>query len=203
MELLGDPHWTSGKAIQIYIAKHNFMRHEIQGGRHYYKKHNKAAMRALAFKPEIQRYADLNLSKIARKVGKKANKLTFVGIHNRRTDYLQFRRKTLGLDNLYEDYFADAMEYFKEEYGEDSVVFVYVSDDMKWGRRNLKEAKNLFFLGCGENSKTDCVGKDFALLANCNHTIVSHGTFGHWASYIAGGEIYTEYGSILPDAMTN
>ena len=58
-----------------------------------------------------------------------------MGIHNRRTDYLEFRRKRLGLDNLYEDYFEDAMEYFRDEYWDTTVVFVYVSDDMKWGRR--------------------------------------------------------------------
>jgi len=43
-------------------------------------------------------------------------------------------------------------------------------------------------------------GKDFALLSNCNHTITTHGTFGHWASILSGGEIYTEYGAIVPDA---
>ena len=80
-------------------------------------------------------------------VGKKPEKITYVGIHNRRTDYLEFRRKRLKLDNLYEDYFEDAMEYFREEYWDTTVVFVYVSDDMKWGRKNLKDSKNLFFLG--------------------------------------------------------
>ena len=132
--------------------------------------------------------------------GKNPSKLIYVGIHNRRTDYLEFRRKRLGLDNLYEDYFEDAMEYFREEYGEDEVVFVYVSDDMKWGRRRLKEQKNIFFLGCGNGQSVECIAKDFALLANCNHTITTHGTYSHWASYLAGGEIYTEYGTIIPDA---
>ena len=92
------------------------------------------------------------------------------------------------------------MEYFREEYGANETVFIYVSDDMKWGRRNLKDAKNLFFLGCGSGDQVDCIGKDLALLANCNHTITSHGTFGHWAAYMAGGELYTEYGTIIPDA---
>ena len=41
-----------------------------------------------------------------------------------------------------------------------------------------------------------------ALLAACNHTILTHGTFGHWASYLNGGEFYSEYGAIVPDAYT-
>ena len=134
-------------------------------------------------------------------VGVPTDKITFVGIHNRRTDYLDFRRRVLGLSNLYEDYFADATDYFVEEYGDDddtTVVFIYVSDDMKWGRRNLKSIKNIFFLGCGDGDAVDCVGKDLAVLAACNHTIVTHGSFGHWAAFMAGGEVYTEYGTIVP-----
>ena len=133
----------------------------------------------------------------------KCNKITYVGIHNRRTDYLEFRRKHLKLKKLYKEYFEDAMDYFMEEYGP-NVAFIYVSDDMKWGRRKLSRlphSKNLFFLGCGEFNDVECIAKDLALLANCNHTITTHGSFGHWAAYLAGGEVYTEYGTIIPDAM--
>ena len=90
------------------------------------------------------------------------------------------------MDNLYEDYFEDAVAYFKEEYGDslmdyNNVVFVYISDDMKWGRRKLKKlGENIFYVGCGDGDNPDCIGKDFALLSSCNHTITTHGTFGHW-----------------------
>merc|ERR1712062_156743 len=39
---------------------------------------------------------------------------------------------------------------------------------------------------------------DLALLINCNHTIVSRGTFSLWVAHLAGGEYYTEYGAIVP-----
>ena len=49
------------------------------------------------------------MGEIAKKVknndANKKKEITFVGVHNRRTDYLEFRRKRLGLENLYEDYF--------------------------------------------------------------------------------------------------
>ena len=39
---------------------------------------------------------------------------------------------------------------FREEF--DNCAFVYVSDDMAWGRNNLKnEHGDLFFAGAGEN----------------------------------------------------
>ena len=33
----------------------------------------------------------------------------------------------------------------------------------------------------------DDIGDDLALLAACNHTILSYGTFGMWAALLAGG----------------
>ena len=33
----------------------------------------------------------------------------------------------------------------------------------------------------------DDIGDDLALLAACNHTILSYGTFGQWAALLAGG----------------
>ena len=68
IEFLGTHEWQTGKAIEIYIAKENFMRHEIQGGRKFYKKYKKEAYHALEFKPEFQRFAELNLQNIAKKV---------------------------------------------------------------------------------------------------------------------------------------
>ena len=37
----------------------------------------------------------------------------------------------------------------REEF--DNVAFVYISDDMKWGKKNLKKVENIFFLGCGDS----------------------------------------------------
>ena len=63
-----------------------------------------------------------------------------------------------------------------------------------------------FFVGAGENLDEngkeivdpDAAPFDLALLVNCNHTIISRGTFSMWAAMLAGGEYYTEYGAIVP-----
>ena len=65
---IGSDSWRTGQAIQIFIAKENFMRHEIQGGRKFYKKYKKQSLEALTFKPQFQSYADINLHNIAKKV---------------------------------------------------------------------------------------------------------------------------------------
>ena len=68
IEHLGNPDWKTGKAIEIFISKENFMRHEIQGGRKFYKKYKEESYKSLEFKTEFQRYAELNLQNIAKKV---------------------------------------------------------------------------------------------------------------------------------------
>ena len=68
VELLEAESWRTGQAIEIFIRKDNFMRHEIQGGRKFYKKYKKQSLHALTFKPQFQSYADINLRNIAKKV---------------------------------------------------------------------------------------------------------------------------------------
>ena len=49
---------------------------------------------------------------------------------------------------LRKNYFHDAIEYFSDEFA--NVVFVFISDDMKFGKKKLKDVANVFFAGCGD-----------------------------------------------------
>ena len=52
---------------------------------------------------------------------------------------------------LKKSYFKDAMEHFREECTTKAIAFLYISDDMEWGRTQLKNVKkkykDLFFIG--------------------------------------------------------
>jgi hypothetical protein len=37
-----------------------------------------------------------------------------------------------------------------------------------------------------------------AVLASCNHTIITWGSFSMWAALLSGGEYYSQYGPIVP-----
>ena len=96
-------------------------------------------------------------------------------------------------------------QYFRGEYAD--VAFIYASDDMLWGRKNLKGINDLHFLGAGQtlDKQTrkeivdpDAAVYDFALLVNCNHTIITRGTYSMWIALLAEGEYYSEYGPIMP-----
>ena len=57
-----------------------------------------------------------------------------------------------------------------------------------------KRAKDVFYVGTiasavnGNMSKGLSQGTDLALLSMCDHVIISHGTFGMWAAFLASSE---------------
>jgi len=68
IEFLGNPELKTGNAVEIFLAKEDFMRHEIQGGRKFYKKYRKESFGALTLKEHFQRHAELSLQQISNKV---------------------------------------------------------------------------------------------------------------------------------------
>ena len=66
--------------------------------------------------------------------------VTYVGVHIRRTDHLQFMKDQHEMEPLGADYYNDAMEYFREEY--DNCIFVVASDDMKWSKKKIDKTHN-------------------------------------------------------------
>ncbi len=89
----------------------------------------------------------------------------------------------------------------REEF--DHPAFLYVSDDMEWGRRHLHgEQGDLFFVGSDDSSDFG-VGADLAVLALSNATVISRGTFSMFAAVLQGGWYHTEYGVIVPDELMN
>ena len=143
----------------------------------------------------FQEGAQIKLDHIIRKRNLSGKPVTWVGVHNRRGDYGHHLNALYGLSLLSADYFHKAMHYFSSRY--DQVIFVVVTDDMEWAEDNLS-LPGVEFLGHKTVLQKDTdhplatgedVGDDLALLAACNHTIISYGTFGQWAAMLAGGEV--------------
>ncbi|KAF0302590.1 Galactoside 2-alpha-L-fucosyltransferase 1 [Amphibalanus amphitrite] len=76
-------------------------------------------------------------------------------------------------------------------------LFVVASDDLEWCESELisrSNATDIVLAGDGVQTRP---GADLALLAACNHSVVTHGTFGFWGAFLAGGEVVapTGYGT--------
>lgn len=122
--------------------------------------------------------------------------VTYIGVHVRRGDYVNV------MPNIWKGVVADkgylekAMNYFRKKYKEP--VFIVTSNGMGWCKENIDNSRgDVYFSGDGNESTP---GKDFALLVGCNHTIMTIGTFGFWASYLVGGETIYLTNFTLPES---
>ncbi|XP_063293074.1 galactoside alpha-(1,2)-fucosyltransferase 2-like [Pelobates fuscus] len=122
--------------------------------------------------------------------------VTYIGVHVRRGDYVSV------MPNVWKGVIADrgylekAMGYFRKKYKKP--IFVVTSNGMDWCKDNIDNSRgDVYFSGDGNESTP---GKDFALLVSCNHTIMTIGTFGYWASYLVGGEAIYLTNFTLPDS---
>uniref|UniRef100_A0A670K1Z2 L-Fucosyltransferase n=1 Tax=Podarcis muralis TaxID=64176 RepID=A0A670K1Z2_PODMU len=122
--------------------------------------------------------------------------VTYVGVHVRRGDYVHVMPKIWKGVVADRGYLEKAMNYFREKYP--NPIFVVTSNGMEWCKENINASRgDVYFSGDGRESSP---GRDFALLAHCNHTIMTIGTFGFWAGYLAGGETVYLANYTLPDS---
>jgi galactoside 2-L-fucosyltransferase 1/2 len=66
-------------------------------------------------------------------------------------------------------------------------VFLVVTDDMPWARKHITGEDVFYSESATSQAARDAVGTDMAILAACNHTIITYGTFGLWGALLAGG----------------
>ncbi|KAH1181184.1 hypothetical protein KIL84_002118 [Mauremys mutica] len=122
--------------------------------------------------------------------------VTYVGVHVRRGDYVRVMPQVWKGVVADKAYLEKAMGYFRAKYQEP--VFVVTSNGMEWCQENIDASRgDVYFSGDGKESS---LGRDFAFLAHCNHTIMTIGTFGIWAGYLAEGETIYLANYTLPDS---
>src|SRR6218665_2282861 len=140
--------------------------------------------RHLVFRVEIHRFAESFLQQNIPRGWKRVG-FTRVGVHIRRTDNLKSRALEYGYTVPNETYFIKAMEYFTDRYSR--VQFLVASDDFTWTRQHIVskcsslKRINITF------SCNNTAGQDLAILSMCDHVIMSTGTFGWWAAWLAKG----------------
>jgi len=101
-----------------------------------------------------------------------------VGVHVRRGDLLQEYYKNYGYTTADREYFVKAMQYFRRRYSR--VQFVVCSDDIGWAKDNVIGDHVLYSEGHKDY-------EDLAILSHCDHVIISVGSFGWWAAWLANG----------------
>jgi galactoside 2-L-fucosyltransferase 1/2 len=82
------------------------------------------------------------------------------------------------------EYIANAMNFYTKSIPT-PIIFIICSDDHKWVKNNTVHWKfnNIFM-----SNYTDPI-VDLAILTMCDHTIITSGSFGWWAGWLAGGMV--------------
>ena len=157
------------------------------------------------FKPEYQDYVDRMLKTVAEK-DETRKEIVFIGMHARRTDYLAYSKKILKKSVSGKTHFLEGIEYFQEEFPDKRVIFLAVSDDMAWVEKKLGRIDGVVLAGTqlvGVDDGLDPVGVDLCILASSNHSIISQGQFGLWGSFLASGDIFSEYGPMIRSVLVD
>lgn len=137
------------------------------------------------FNDLVRLEAELVFHKAARSAMFYGMNATFVGVHIRRGDMflaqINNESQVSGYNIAPVTYIENAMRYYKTRFHR--VIFVVCSDDIRWviwqfGR--YQKLLNLVFI----HRKPEV---DLAVLGMCNHTVMTTGTFGWWAGWLAGG----------------
>lgn len=129
--------------------------------------------------------------------GTRSGQLVFVGVHIRRADLLSGHNVNSGYTVADEAYLKRAVEYLQKQLSSSAtsrIVYVVCSDEITWAKTNFPRRLDVVF---SEGRTTE---QDLALLAACNHTIMTVGTFGWWAGYLSEGMVI--YYGTLPNPNT-
>ncbi|KAL3279745.1 hypothetical protein HHI36_017253 [Cryptolaemus montrouzieri] len=120
---------------------------------------------------------------ILRMAAKNRTNCTFVGVHIRRTDYINRVMTKYSAKPADLSFYTAAMKYFEKKYLR--VIFIIVSDDPKWCIKQFAGNTKAYITG---TTKPNTPALDLAVLSSCNHSIFDYGTYGQWGAILAGGE---------------
>ncbi len=156
--------------------------------------------REFMFKKDIQEKAKASLKHtlglLAGNVGHEED-MTLIGVHARRSDVTRKKAIEYGYNTPEEDYYHQAMDYFRRKYPD--AVFVIASDDREWAAAHVQRNRTDAVLIADDNPPP----VDMATLSFCNHSIISIGTYGWWAAWLAGGDtVYFSKTSIPNSTMS-
>ena len=182
--------WMLFKESLYDFTKHNGCRNLKLIGYYqswrYFTDYEADIRRQFIFSTKVHRKVQVFLRNVTldwraakRSVSNETSRPVYVGVHVRLGDW--------NYDNVtyLREYLLDAMSHFVQIYP--NTMFVVCSNNIHWCRSNLQAMSRLNVNYTVVFSPFIDRLLDMALLSSCNHSIITAGTFGWWAAYLAGG----------------
>lgn len=107
--------------------------------------------------------------------------ITYIGIHVRRGDMATKKMAEKGRIVAPASYIHAAMDYMRMRYT--NIQFIFFSDDIEWCKSHFGLLDNVHF------SEGNSAEVDLVALGQCNHTIMTVGSYGWWGAWLAGGTV--------------
>ena len=101
----------------------------------------------------------------------RAEDVRVVGIHHRRGDHLDYER-VYSIPHITMAYLGPSMDLYLEKHN-NSVLFLYVSDDKEWGEKYLARDRNVVLSLSDNTEPGQATGEDLALLSLCDDMITT------------------------------
>lgn len=148
----------------------------------YFTAISKELRKELSFNSNMQREGTRQLKLILQSKNiTDSSRITLVAVHVRRGDMVYSNHMTnYGYISADVSYLNSAMTYFQSSYP--NALFIVSSDDMAWCRSNLNK-QNVAFVNNNNPPEVD-----MAILTQCNHTIVTTGSYGWWIAWLVQGK---------------
>ncbi|KAH3835783.1 hypothetical protein DPMN_109146 [Dreissena polymorpha] len=108
---------------------------------------------------------------------------TFIGVHVRRGDFLEKGEIEFGHYHVTKECITRAIQLSTKMFGNET-IFVFCSNGIEWVKENFYNNSNNWKVAFLEGNSA---AVDMAVLSLCDHRIVSTGTFGWCAAWLAGG----------------
>jgi galactoside 2-L-fucosyltransferase 1/2 len=155
----------------------------------YFLEYSDEIRRDLRCSESHRRSVDENLAQPKKQYG---DNITLIGVHIRRGDMATEGAASGGYTVAPKEYLDHAVNFYQELLRGQNLSFIVASDDYKWSKENFDPHGS--HLAFADVWKKDAMA-DLCLLASCDHSIMTVGTFGWWGSFLAGGKVvyYKDY----------
>lgn len=107
---------------------------------------------------------------------------TSIGVHVRRTDYVDSAAYRNVIQALPLEYYQKALDQIRSEIGKDATIYV-ISDDIAWCRSQPTFSQCDEFVDLSYTPHPHI--EEFAVLSSCQHFVISNSTFAWWAAWLA------------------
>lgn len=188
---LGEPSMSDYEEVRIHNRNLTISGYR-QTWKYFTSKVEQNALRKAFTFTDIYVNISLNNLVMAKPNYTDSGKPIYVGVHVRIGDLSQRERIKYGYNYAKDTFYSKALTlasaYFSDS---SSLIFVIATDRKDVARQMFSQLESKYKLYWVEGSAFE----DFATLSKCNHSIISGGTFGFWAAWLANGKTfyYTDF----------